>query len=142
MYTTVSRRAVFAVLCMVVCLFPLAIQAQQLATAGISGTITDPSGSTVAGAVVTLTNVAQGTTRTFTTQRDGNFSFSTLAAARYSLSVAPLAGFAAFQQNLTLLVGQALNIPVHLQPAGSNTHVVVRGDTQQEVTQPLRLSAA
>ena len=133
MHTFISRRAVFTALCTLVVFFPIALSAQQLGTASISGTVTDPSGSAVPGAVVTLINIAQGTTRTFTTQHDGVFSFSTLAAAHYRLSVAQIAGFAAFEQTVTLYVGQNQSVPVHLQVAGKQTHVLVRGDTEEGV---------
>ena len=133
MHTSISHRAVLAVLCSLAVLFPFALGAQQLGTASIGGRVTDPSGHAVAGAVVTITNIAQGTTRTFTTQQDGTFSFSTLAAAHYSLSVAPVAGFALFQQGLTLFVGQNQNLPIRLQVAGNQSHVLVRGDTQQGI---------
>ena len=133
MHKSVFRRVAFAALCALFAVFPFTVCAQQLATASIGGTVTDPTGSSVGGAVVTLTNVAQGTIRTFTTQRDGNFFFSTLPAARYNLSVASVSGFESFQQAVLLLVGQDRNVTIKLQPGGSHTQVTVTGDAQQSV---------
>ncbi len=64
-------------------LVPFHAKAQQLATASIRGSVADPSGKSIGSAIVTLTSVRQGTVRTFTTQSDGQFSFTTLEAANY-----------------------------------------------------------
>src|SRR5450631_2735224 len=77
-------RMIFGSFVAVLLSFP-ALQAQQAATGSIGGTISDPSGKFVARAVVTLTKVDQGTVRTFTTQNDGVFSFTTLEAAKYTI---------------------------------------------------------
>jgi Carboxypeptidase regulatory-like domain len=69
-------------------------RAQQSVTGSISGVVIDPAGSAVSQALVTLTNVAQGTIRSFTTPSDGAFSFTTLEAAHYTLRVAGSSGFA------------------------------------------------
>ncbi|HVZ82101.1 MAG TPA: TonB-dependent receptor [Terracidiphilus sp.] len=109
------------------------LQAQQPATGSISGTLTDPSGKSVAGVVVTLSNVRQGTARTFTTGTDGVFTFATLEAANYALSIASPAGFAPWSERVTLEVGEARNVPVHLTVAGSQATVEVGADAQQTV---------
>ena len=62
----------------------------------------DPSGKAVAKAVVTLANNAQGTERTFATQNDGVFSFTTLEAANYSLSASVSSGFAEWRRGSSL----------------------------------------
>lgn len=134
MFTSKSlRKAVCAALCALVCVFALETHAQQLATASISGTLTDPAGNAVPNAVVTLTNASQGTVRAFTTRQDGAFSFTTLEAATYMLSVRASSGFAVWQQSVTLNVGQDRSVPVQLQLSGSKTQIQVRADTQQGV---------
>jgi hypothetical protein len=107
--------------------------AQQSAGGVILGTITDPVGKSVERATVTLTNVAQGTVRTFTTQNDGVYAFTTLEAANYTLAASAPSGFAPWNQSVVLLVGQALNIPVHLVVAENQTSVKVSADLQQGV---------
>ena len=52
--------------------------AQSQASASLSGTITDPSGSAIPDAKVTLTNANRAITRTFMTRADGSYSFTLL----------------------------------------------------------------
>jgi hypothetical protein len=104
-----------------------------LATASIGGIVTDPSGSTVAGAILTLTNTGQGTVRAFTTQNDGSFSFTTLEAASYSLTVSAPSGFEKWKQAIVINIGQNLDLPIRLRVAGSETSVQVAASAVQSV---------
>ena len=133
MYKLTICRVTCIALGILVCLIPLALHGQQVAVADIRGTITDPSGSTIANVSVTLTNSSQGTVRTFTTKSDGLFSFTTLEAANYSLTAAVSSGFATWTQSISLNVGQSLNIPIQLQIAGNQTRIQVAADTQQGI---------
>jgi outer membrane receptor protein involved in Fe transport len=112
--------------------FP-ALRAQQAAAGSIEGTVTDPTGKSVSGAVVTLTNAAQGTVRSYITQSDGVFSFATLEASNYELAATATAGFAAVRQPVNLEVGQTVNIAVRLAVAGNRTNVEVTADQGQGV---------
>jgi hypothetical protein len=75
------------------CLFFLAalLAAESLPAQSISssivGSVRDPSGLSVPGARVTLTQVATGVKREISTSQQGDFVFSTLPAAEYSLMV-------------------------------------------------------
>lgn len=103
--------------------------AQNLASsASISGSVTDPQGSRVAGALITLTNDERGITRTFKTDATGSYSFSLLPAATYSLKiVAP--GFATFVQNgVVLEVAQAVQLNPSLSIASASSQVVVSSE--------------
>ena len=92
------------------------------------------SGKSVGNVTLTLTkNVRQGTTRTFTTQSDGQFSFATLEDASYKLSAGGPSGFAGWEQTINLQVGQVQNIAVRLGVAGSKTSVEVAADMQPAV---------
>ena len=54
-----------------------------------------------------LTNPEKGITRTFKTEREGNFSFALLPAGTYTLTV-EAAGFKTFKgKRITLEVGQS-----------------------------------
>jgi outer membrane receptor protein involved in Fe transport len=108
-------------------------EAQQLATASISGTVADSLGKSVGNIQVTLTNVRQGTVRTFTTQGDGVFSFETLEAANYDLSAAGASGFAPWHELVKVEVGQSLNIGIRLDVAGSHTTVEVSSNAAQSI---------
>jgi len=81
---------------------------QTLASsASFSGSVSDSSGARVAGANVTISSPEKGITRAFKTDAEGNFSFSLLPAATYTLTVqAP--GFKTFkQEGIMLAVGQS-----------------------------------
>ncbi len=125
-------RAVLGFLLFVVVSAP-AWKAQQLATAEIKGIVTDPSGKTVAGIAVTLTNSRQGTVRVFRTQGDGLFSFASLEAAGYSLSAEGPTGFAPWTESIALEVGESRSIPVHLQLAANQTTIEVNSNERTSV---------
>jgi Carboxypeptidase regulatory-like domain/TonB-dependent Receptor Plug Domain len=59
--------------------------AQSASTGALSGTVTDPSGGTIAGATVTATNLANGQSRTVTTDASGQYKVSLLPPGDYSL---------------------------------------------------------
>ncbi len=86
---------------------PLA-QGQTLASsASFSGSVSDPSGARVPNANVTISSPEKGITRTFKTDAEGNFSFSLLPAASYTLTVS-VSGFKTFrQEGIALEVGQS-----------------------------------
>ena len=59
----------------------------QKATGTITGTLTDPSGAVVPGAVVSIVNDRTGASRETTTNEQGSFSFPELDAGTYRVSV-------------------------------------------------------
>lgn len=78
----------------------------QAITASLSGTITDPAGSAVNGAKITLTSSDRGIVRTATTGDTGLYTFTLLSSAIYSLQV-EASGFKRFkQEGITLGAGQ------------------------------------
>src|SRR6266567_4489270 len=91
------------------------VQAQTLAsTASFSGSVSDTSGARVANANITLSSPEKGITRAFKTDAEGNFSFSLLPAATYTLTV-QATGFKTFkQEGITLEVGQSATQSVAL----------------------------
>lgn len=70
----------------VVCL-AVARTASAQAVAGITGTVTDPSGAVVPGAAVTVTNEATGVTNKTTTSSAGTYTVTGLLPGTYSLTV-------------------------------------------------------
>src|SRR5262245_15208071 len=61
------------------------LRAQSATTGALSGIVTDPSGSAVAGASVILINPATGQTQSQTTGTNGAYAFPTLVPGTYSL---------------------------------------------------------
>ena len=72
-------------------LFPVSISAQTF-YGSIVGTVTDPTGSVVPGASVTLTNTATGERRTATTGAAGGYRFVNLVPGSYRVRI-EAAGF-------------------------------------------------
>jgi hypothetical protein len=76
----------------------------QTSSTSLRGTVTDPSGSVVSGATVTLENTESNTKRTVTTSIQGDYQFLFLPPGTYSLTVTT-AGFERYEQTgLQLLV--------------------------------------
>jgi outer membrane receptor protein involved in Fe transport len=63
------------------------------ASSSLTGTVTDASGALVPDASVTVTNLANGSTRTTTTSSSGNYRFDSMPPGTYSMKVTK-SGFA------------------------------------------------
>jgi hypothetical protein len=94
---------------------PSFAQSSTAFTATIGGAITDPSGSTVDGAKVTISSTAVGISRTYTTKDAGLYSFSFLPPSVYTLEV-EAQGFKRYKQDgITLAAGQSAQQSVVLE---------------------------
>ena len=93
---------------------PVAHGQTLASTASFSGSVSDSSEARGANANVTISSPEKGITRVFKTDAEGNFSFSLLPAATYTLTV-QAAGFKTFkQEGITLEVGQSATQSVAL----------------------------
>jgi len=84
-----AARFVFgALFCLVLLVLaaPVAVNAQQY-SGTITGTVTDPSGSAIAGAAVTATNTGTAASYSTTTSEQGVYSFAQLPVGVYDISV-------------------------------------------------------
>lgn len=117
-------------LLLVLVLFVAGIYAfAQNATTSVRGTVTDPSGATVAGAQVTLTDVTTQVSRTQETGKDGGYNFVQLHPSTYSISVtAP--GFGKQDKQAQLLVDQASTINFTLAIGQATVTVDVSASAQ------------
>lgn len=124
-----------------------AISAAALAQAGVStseikGRVTDPNGAVVAGATVTATDAQRGTTRTATTDGEGEYRLLALPPGTYQLRVqAP--GFSSQLTNaVQVTVGQTADQNFSLRVGDTTATVEVTADlpvietdrTQQSTT--------
>jgi hypothetical protein len=92
-------------------------------TGRILGVVTDQSGGNVAGATVTITDVARGVSQTLTTDSDGAYVALNLLPGSYTLR-AEFKGFKIFERkNILLEVGKDLRIDPVLQ-TGSATETI------------------
>ncbi len=115
---------------------PLALFAQS-ESGSITGTITDPSGAVVQGAVVTITDLGTNTARTAKTGPNGQYAFSTLRPSRYKITV----GAPGFKESLIA------NVELHTQDKLSENLALSLGSSAESVnvsaeTEQLETSAA
>jgi len=95
----------------------------QAGVGSARGTVTDASGASIAGAVVTITNADTGYSRNVTTDTDGNYGFQSLPIGRYTLSVLK-EGFRSFAlKDIILHVNDSLTLDAQLQ-IGARTETV------------------
>ena len=89
----------------------------------ILGVVTDQSGGNVAGASVTITDVARGVSQTLTTDSDGAYVALNLLPGTYTVR-AEFKGFKIFERkNILVEVGKDARIDAVLQP-GSTTETI------------------
>jgi hypothetical protein len=107
----------------VLCLGVYSSAAWGQATTSLRGTVTDPSGSAIRGAQVTIVNSSTDFTRTTTTGADGGYTFVEVLPGTYALTVEN-AGFKKYEQAGVLLrVELPATVNVQMK-VGSNSEVV------------------
>src|SRR5579862_6267774 len=106
----------------------------QAVYGSIFGTITDPSGAAVAGAKVTVTSAAKGTTVETTTNSDGNYSVTHLIPDNYNIR-AEGSGFKAFEaKNINVSADAGSRVDGQFQVGGSAETVEVTSEAPQLTT--------
>ncbi|HLH01917.1 MAG TPA: carboxypeptidase regulatory-like domain-containing protein [Bryobacteraceae bacterium] len=93
-----------------------------VSTGSIQGTVTDPSGATIAGAKVTITNKGTAREISVTTNSDGIYNSGSLMPGDYQVRIEQ-SGFSAAQLNLTVQVGNTANGSAKLE-VGQSTETV------------------
>jgi hypothetical protein len=122
------RRAacLMAILVLSSCLH-LASAQQTVTSATLGGRVEDASGAIISGAIVTATNLDTNQAQTVTSDEEGRYKFSYLPPGAYRLTV-EREGFNILQQQLTLTIGQALDVPLRLTVAGVTGSVNITAD--------------
>jgi hypothetical protein len=93
-------------------------------SATLSGRVEDANGSAINGATITTTNLETNRQQTATSDAEGRYRFAYLSVGTYKLS-ASAQGFATLNRQLTLTVGQALDVPLRLAIASLSVNVMV-----------------
>jgi hypothetical protein len=101
-------------------------QAQTNTTSAIAGVVSDPSGAVVPSAAVSVTNLANGETRTAATSSSGEYRVSQLPPGRYSVSAAA-AGFEKTTLTVDLSPGTVATANVAMTVGKSSVTVEVNG---------------
>ncbi len=105
-------------------LFNGASFAQQI-TATLTGTISDPNGAVVPGAIVTALSNETGQTKTATTNDEGNYTITFLPPGTYNVTIAKT-GFAdTVRENVRLEIAQTASIDITLGVSGGTVDVTV-----------------
>jgi len=108
----------------------------------ITGTVTDPSGGTVAGATVTATHVSTGLQTKTVTRAGGNYTIPYLQIGKYNVAVS-MTGFKEFvQEGVVLDVGQTVVVSVTLQLGNVTQRVEVTAQAPQLQSTTTTLSTA
>src|ERR1051325_1773621 len=90
---------------------------QNVTSATLSGRIEDARGAVVSGASVTATHIETNQQLTTTSDREGHYRFPYLRIGDYDLKI-DANGFATVTRQLTVSVGQAIDLPIKLDAAG------------------------
>lgn len=110
----------------IICIFSASrAYAQATATVQISGVVKDPSGASVAGAVVTATQTQTGFSRSVTTGADGSYILNPLPLGEYQLQVRK-EGFTTYVQNGIILqvnTNPAINVRLQLGAVSEEVRV-------------------
>ena len=101
---------------------------QQNVTSGtLSGRIEDARGASVNGASVTATHLETNQHHTTISDHEGRFRFPYLRTGAYDLRI-DAQGFSTATKQLTVSVGQSLDLPVKLDVAGVSAQVNIASD--------------
>ncbi len=107
-----------------VLLSPLAVQSQVVGGT-ISGTVTDPAGAVIPGAVVLIHNQETGGERHLVTDGAGAYAAPSVPVGRYTVMVTR-DGFASqTRTDISLTVGQATRVQVTLHPGSVSEQISV-----------------
>jgi carboxypeptidase family protein len=127
---TARRFTIATVLLALVAFTPLVYAQSSVSVGSISGTVTDPSGASVAGAPVTITNTGTGHVINLTSNSSGGYNSGPLAPGQYTVKVTAK-GFQTVSLPLTVQVGNTANGNVKLT-VGQETQIVeVQAATEQ-----------
>src|SRR5262249_2178961 len=122
-------RSTILLLFILICGLSAPTLAQQTVTsATLSGRVEDANGAAVAGATITATGLEQNQSSTAQSDAQGRFRFLYLPVGRYRLKI-EAKGFAPLERELTLTVGQALDVRLKLNVAGVTERLDIRSET-------------
>jgi hypothetical protein len=119
----------------------LPLRAQQsLTSATLSGRVLDANDASLGGAIVTVTNLDTNQHQTISTDDEGRYRIAYLPVGNYKLT-AERSGFATLTRQLTLTVGQALDVPLRLTVGGVTESVNIK-DTDVPAVETTRTQLA
>ncbi len=127
---TLRLRICLLALSLVLALSPHRIFSQATTVGSLSGTVTDPSGSVIPNATLTLTSPATGTSTTQTSNSEGAYIFPNLQVGTYRLSVAAQGFSDSIYNNVAVSTGRASNLNIALKIGAASQEVQVTANGQ------------
>src|SRR5258707_158088 len=122
------------VVCLLSFFLTFSVNAQKV-TGSVSGTVTDESNASVAGADVTIISELTGASRSTTTSAEGTFSFQELNAGTYRLVVSKSGFKKVEERNLEVHVSDIATVTVKLPVGVLVETVTVEASSVQVETQ-------
>lgn len=98
--------------------------AQSISAGTVAGAVTDPTGSAVVGATVSIHNPVSNYNQSATTDQSGAFRFNNVPPNSYHLEV-NVPGFTPYQQDIAVRGTVPVNVPIRLSLAGAETAIQV-----------------
>jgi hypothetical protein len=130
----------FGLIAFAVLLFAVGNVRAQSDRASITGTVRDSSGSVIAGAVVTATNVANSLRETAVTNESGDYTLRNLPIGEYSLTSSKVEFGNYERTGIHLAIGQVAEINIAMKVGANTTLVTVNGDAPLVQTQTSAIS--
>src|ERR1019366_6092418 len=127
------RRFIVSALCLaLVCLLSSGLAfAQENPTGTLVGTVTDAQGGAIAGAKVTVTDMASGTSVSTQTGGSGEFTVNNLAPSVYKVTIELKSFKTSVFSNVTITVGKTYSLPAKLELGEQSITVQVEGGGEQ-----------
>src|ERR1019366_7191307 len=127
------RRFIVSALCLaLVCLLSSGLAfAQENPTGTLVGTVTDAQGGAIAGAKVTVTDMASGTIVSTQTGGSGEFTVNNLAPSVYKVTIELKSFKTSVFSNVTITVGKTYSLPAKLELGEQSITVQVEGGGEQ-----------
>jgi len=124
-----KRGTILYILALILILASLRASAEGSNSGTVRGTVTDPTGAVIPGAVIHLINEVSGLDRTVSTDATGQFFFANVPFNPYRVSVSAN-GFAPLSQSFEIrsVVGTNLNLVLQVAAADSTVTVEASGD--------------
>jgi len=124
------KRLLCLLACLACCLFAAPLWGQTN-SGSIQGTVTDPSGAALAGAIVTARNMDTGTAISTATTDAGLYSVPDLPPGRYSVSVEAPSLKKYTREGVTVPTGAAVSLDIQMQLGGVTENITVTADASQ-----------
>jgi len=126
----------------VLCFVPVAVFGQGTDLGSIRGTVTDPSGSAIPNASVSIIDDATGAKHAVTTNASGEYEVTSLRIGNYKVSVSS-PGFSTLEiKGVVLRSGDSARVDAHMEVARASESVVVTAEAPITQTDTPTISSA